>query len=311
MFQYDKTMKDLPVVSRSLYRFDNRFFTEAKRYGHINLLQIGDIMCEGSSLVAEHDQPCFEITYTVSGEGKIYINGNRLQVGRGNIVVSLKGDRHSIVSDSNDPLRYFFLAFEMSVSHPLFGKFKTLQYKIRDPAARLRRDNFSIEDIFIRCLGEFANPNEFSDVIIESCLNQILCYVFQTYNLINYSYHPVYENQESLVYKMVNYVDENILKIQAVDDVFRHFGYSASYMSHIFTKYMHKTLKRYIVDCKLKRSLALMSNSDYTLTKIADALGYASIHSFSKAFKGKYKTAPSSWLSGDGNMKTGDFKHAR
>jgi AraC-like DNA-binding protein len=288
-------MNDLPVISHSVYQFDNRFLQKGKCYGSVCLYQFGDIQSQEDSVVAEHVQPCFEITYAVSGKGKSIVNGNEMFIAKKDICISLKDDTHSIVSDPQDPLRYFFLAFNLQVSHPLFQKFKVLQQNIKSNPVRIQNDRFNMQEIFIRCLSEFSSPNEFSDTIIGGGLNQIICYIFQNYNLKNYNYHPKYEKREVLIYKVISYIEENILNVNTVEDVYKHFNYSPSHLSHIFPRIMHKTIVQYINDCKMKRALILIETGDHNLTEIADILGFASIHSFSRAFKAKY-AAPPTWF---------------
>jgi AraC-like DNA-binding protein/mannose-6-phosphate isomerase-like protein (cupin superfamily) len=290
-------MDILPKVSHSIYQFDNRFFQEERLYGQIRLIQIGDIQCRENSILPEHIQPCFEITYIVSGKGVCAVNGKRIPVTKKDIVINIKDDAHSIVSDDKEPLRYFFLSIELLISHPLFKQFKMFQKTITGESARLQPDRFMLQDLFIRCFGEFSNPNEFSGIIIESCLNQIICYMFQIYNLKQYQYHPEYGKQKDIVYKVINFIEENILDINSVNDIFEHFHYSASHISHIFSKYMHQTLISYIGGCKLEKSRALMENSKCSITEIADMLGFSSVHSFGRAFKDRYAVSPRRWYS--------------
>jgi AraC-like DNA-binding protein/mannose-6-phosphate isomerase-like protein (cupin superfamily) len=288
-------MQELPIISKSIYKFDNRFFQEDKRYGSIRILQIGDIQCQEGSVVSEHVQPCFEITYVVSGKGKCIIDGEEISLREGKIIVILKNEKHGIISDDEKPLRYFFLSFELLISHPLFNQFKLLQQKIKKDSDRIQNDCFNMQDIFIRCLSEFVNPNEYSNIIIESCLNQIICYVFHIYNLQDYMYRPNFENHEVMVYKIINYIEENIMKIYTVDDIAGHFHYSVSHISHLFTKHLHKTPGYYIKDCKFKKALNFLEDPKCTPTEIAEILGYASIHSFSRAFKSRFKVSPTKW----------------
>jgi AraC-like DNA-binding protein len=275
-----------------VFHFNNSFFDEEKYFGSIRLLQIGDLQCQANSIIPEHVQCCFEITYAVSGRGMCVLNGKEIGLEKGEINIALKNDRHSIVSDPAMPLRYYFLAFDLLISHPLYNHLKLFQKKIINEQERNQKDRFHIEDVFVRCFAEFSNKNEFSDVLIESSINQIICYVFQNFYLQDYSYRPKYEKNEVFVYSIINYVEENILDIFSVEDVFRHFNYSASHISHIFSKYMNKTLFSFISDCKLERALKMISSGEHSITQVSEILGYSSIHSFSRAFKTKYKTSP-------------------
>jgi AraC-like DNA-binding protein len=265
---------------------------EEKVFGSIRLFQIGDLQCRNDCIIPEHEQCCFEITYAVSGKGTCILNGKEMELRKGIINVALKDDRHTIVTDPEEPLRFFFFSFDLLLSHPFYKEFKLFQQKFKDESGRNRMDSFNIADVFVRCLAEFSHHNEFSDMLIESSLNQIICYVFQSFRLQHYFYSPKFDSLEVFVYSIINYVEENIMGIESVDDVFKVFNYSASYISHVFSRFMNKSLARYILDCKLEKARALLEGGAHNITQVSEILGYSSIHSFSRAFKKRYKVSP-------------------
>lgn len=69
------------------------------------------MICRPTTVVAPHDQVCYEITYVISGKGTVTTNGIGMNVAKGDCVISFPGDIHMIASDSSDPLRYAFCGF--------------------------------------------------------------------------------------------------------------------------------------------------------------------------------------------------------
>ena len=280
----------------SRFHFNNVFRDKEKRFGDLKLYQIGELYCQNNSIVPEHRQDVFEITYVTDGKGACFTNGCKIDLKKGDIHVSLANDRHSIQSDSVEPLRYYFLAFELYLSHPFYNRLKQFEHDFASAKKRTCVDKFNLSEIFVRCLAEFANPNEFSELLVEGFLNQIIVYTFQDYNFEEYTYHPVINDKENLVYNLINYIEENLLSIKSMDDIFHNFNYSRSHLSHIFSAFMGVSLYSYLTECKLKKAAELLKSGQYTITQISELLGYSTIHSFSRSFKLKYGVSPNSFF---------------
>jgi AraC-like DNA-binding protein/uncharacterized cupin superfamily protein len=273
------------------------FFENQKNLGSIRLFQIGDLQfCGGEGCIPDHEQVCFEITLVVSGRGYCVVNGKETKLSPGDIHFTLKKDIHAIYSDSEDPLRYLFLGFDLALSHPLYNELRLFQAKYGDEMKRVHKDRRNIRDIFLRCIDEISIQNQYSDIIMEGILNQIICYMLQDFDIQDYTARPRMDHKELFVHKIISYVEENYLNINSVDDVSAEFRYSNSHISHIFSKHMNKTLNRYIKDFKLEKSLNMIEVKKQPITRIAETLGYSSIHSFSRAFKARYKTSPQMFI---------------
>lgn len=280
----------------SRFHFNNVFREQEKRFGDIKLFQIGELYCQNNSVVPEHRQDVFEITYVTEGKGTCFTNHCKINLKKGDIHVSLANDRHSIESDAVEPLRYYFLAFELYLPHPFYKRLKQFEHDFASVKKRTCVDKFNLSEIFVRCLAEFANPNEFSELLVEGFLNQIIAYIFQDYNFEEYAYRPVINDKETLVYNLINYIEENLLSIRSMDDIFKNFNYSRSHLSHIFSAFMGISLYSYLTDRKLRKAAELLKNGHHTVTQISDILGYSSIHAFSRSFKLKYGVPPNSYI---------------
>ena len=67
---------------------------------------------------------------------------------------------------------------------------------------------------------------------------------------------------------------------------------SISSFHHIFAKIMHTTPLQYLKNIKLRNSTFLLTESDYTVTEIAELLGFSSPAYFSNTFKQTYGVSP-------------------
>tara|TARA_R110002033_G_C3875473_1_gene237565 strand:- start:1737 stop:2168 length:432 start_codon:yes stop_codon:yes gene_type:complete len=94
-------------------------------------------------------------------------------------------------------------------------------------------------------------------------------------------------NSDDRITKMLTYINENIdktelLKVENLADVFM---MSPTYVSEFFKKQVRMSLREYIIKAKLKLVEIRLLNSDFTLTQIADELGFTDVSHLSKTFK--------------------------
>ena len=87
--------------------------------------------------------------------------------------------------------------------------------------------------------------------------------------------------------RMLAYINKHIsnpryLKVEHLADV---FSMSPTYVSEYFKKQINMPLREYIIKAKIKLVEIRLLNSDYTLTEIADELGFTDVSHLSKTFK--------------------------
>jgi len=95
------------------------------------------------------------------------------------------------------------------------------------------------------------------------------------------------KNTDDRITKMLTYINENIdspelLRIENLAEVFM---MSPTYVSEFFKKQTNLSLREYIIKGKLKLVEIRLLNSDFTLTQIADDLGFTDVSHLSKTFK--------------------------
>lgn len=101
--------------------------------------------------------------------------------------------------------------------------------------------------------------------------------------------------ENSLVSNIIEYIEVNIDRKLSISDIAKHVHLSQSYLSTIFKQNMDITIIDYISKLKLEKSKYLLRTSKYSITEIAEMLGYNSIHYFSRQFKLHFGISPSSY----------------
>jgi len=119
------------------FHFDNYLWENPKQYNVVSVYQIGDISCYSGYEVGSHIQPCYEITYILSGKGIAFTNGVPYSVSEGDIFLSLPNDEHNLIADETNPFRYLYLGFGFNQSvhqtidiNAIDRAFRTLEYPV-------------------------------------------------------------------------------------------------------------------------------------------------------------------------------------
>lgn len=94
-------------------------------------------------------------------------------------------------------------------------------------------------------------------------------------------------NNDERITKMLTYINEHIDKpdLVKIDNLAQTFAMSPTYVSEYFRKQVHIPLREYIIKAKLKLVEIRLLNSAFTVTEIADDLGFTDVSHLSKTFK--------------------------
>ena len=89
------------------------------------------------------------------------------------------------------------------------------------------------------------------------------------------------------------YLESNIFNNISLMDICRHYSISKSYVCRIFKNETGKSIIDYYIDLKIAKAKLMIRKGELNFTQISEKLGYASIHHFTRSFKGKTGMSPS------------------
>ncbi|WP_298516165.1 AraC family transcriptional regulator [uncultured Kordia sp.] len=147
-------------------------------------------------------------------------------------------------------------------------------------------DRTHINRLVAMILEESRNYNEASMYLIKSLMTSILEILIR--NIKKSSFYEISnDSNDDRIHKMLTYINEHIdqpekLKIEHLATV---FSMSSTYVSEYFRKQIHMPLREYIIKAKLKLVEIRLLNSDFTISEIADDLGFTDASHLSKTFK--------------------------
>ena len=288
-------MKNLDTTENKFLN-DFNFVSDPKIIGELILYQLGEIYCDENAVCKTHTHmDFFELTFIVSGKGKIYCNDTPIAVEKNDLFLSLPHEQHKIVSDEKEPLRYYFISLNF-LSSSMFKTEILYSPNILSLPANLRVHNSPTwVNSFIALLSCIQDTAKFSDLKLELLAKTFCINIWQTYQALpqkKYSSPKGFEEQ-NLFYKIIHYIDEHLMSIHNLTEIADALHYNYVYISRIFKLKSGKSIYQYYSERKLLLAERLLKEGEMSITKIAEHLNYSSIYVFSRSFKKFFGVSPS------------------
>lgn len=238
----------------------------------------------------------FELVLIKDGEGTQCINYNDVRYNKGSIFLLPPLKCHSFKIEKST--KFVFLKFTDSffknanrITIDRNEWFKEASYILSNynqlPGDIIKNDidRTHLASLIEMILQESRSYGESSINLVTSLMTSVLEILIR--NIKKSNYFEIPNNNDERITKMLTYINENIdktelLKVENLADVFM---MSSTYVSEYFKKQVHMSLREYIIKAKLKLVEIRLLNSDFTLTQIADELGFTDVSHLSKTFK--------------------------
>ncbi len=276
----------------SNYHLEHVYFANPLNYDDIYLLQIGRLYCKNTTVVDAHiHTDLFELTVVTDGAGTVTTNGTPTEVKNGDIYLSMPCDIHKIESDSENPLKYDFLAFRVK-NNEFKDELDRIAETYHSPNMRIFHDE-RVRRLIANAIAELTVPDMCSEQLLNSVFKQILIYLIRNFQKTpNKNYPDNATGAEILCYRLMNYIDTHIYTIGTLSKLSEITGYSYGYISALFKKNTSETLSDYYNKKRADAASLLLKENKLTVTEISEALGYSSLYAFSKAFKNQFGLSP-------------------
>lgn len=274
------------------FHFDNWFVDDPMHISPFTVYQVGEIDTYPGFEHANHKNNQNELTYIVKGSAEVTCGDITYACKAGDIIFNAKGDTHAIKNAESQSLRYYFLSFDIDDTSTPAEKIIS-DFFIKASSGKATADKSipnAFQDIFINLYDE----DELSKSLIVDSIRKILIYTLRSFmGKANRVYVPDARfGKKRIISQICSYIDSNVEDIATLKKLPEKFGYSYSYLSSFFSKSMGISLKNYFLISRHKYECDLLK-SGFSVTEIAERMGYSSIHAFSNAFSNREGVSPS------------------
>ncbi len=271
--------------------FNNYYGESPRDCGDYYLIQLSDSMCAKDSIVPEHNQLCFEITFAYSGNGYSYVNDEMHYISKNDCFISLPNETHKIKSDDIEPLHFICLAFSAKKNTDGAKLIKT----ITETCSEQRKFNVdAVRTILVNMIKEIRNEDQYSNKLLGYYIEQVL---IQCYRAIRSSKNKGKSEidiptKSLLAYDIMFYINDNVANIKKITDLEKVFYYKIPYLSRCFVELTGTSINNYYVSKKMELASNLLKDGK-TVTTVSEMLNYSSIHAFSRAYTKYFNKSPS------------------
>lgn len=289
-----------PLTWKTHYHFDYFPIEESPdRIDFMMLYQAGDLCTDSGFQIGQHVQYCHEISYIESGSGRFCVNGRWFDVNKGDIILCRKNDLHDGVADLCNPMRVFYLGFDIAkeqITKPPFCDIMALWNYGRGQVTASNHPE--VAPFFTGIFQELLNRENQSEHMIGAYAMQLLITIQRAfYGSGMPCYCPARDTDLNgkLVHQIIQYVDSCYTSLDNLEEISKELGYSYSHLAHVFKKRMGISIYDYYDRKRFDRILELLRQGQLSITEIAEAARYQSVHAFSKAFSKRYGISPSEY----------------
>ena len=220
------------------------------------------------------------IHYVVSGKG--IFNGNPVEAGNG-FLISPRLFEHYF-PDEADPWTYLWVISD----DPKMETFFRMHNPNKETGIFSFRNKYVVENIIARMKLETSRSFFSTAQLTEWFLN-----IYN--NCVCVPNERVTTSARMYFDFSVNYINSNLHLEGSVEELCKRLGVSQPYLYKIFMAECGRSPKQYILDRKLTYATQLLSDTDFSMSEIATAIGFSDSLSFSRFFSKKTGLSPTAY----------------
>lgn len=186
---------------------------------------------------------------------------------------------------------------DILIAYLILGKFR--DENGRYTSHRIVSDSLKKYDLdTAKMMQKYAELPMFSDAVLTSVislLNICICYIWSE-NLIQFTH-------SALPLQLENYVASNLSSQITVESLCKQFFIGKQALYSVFRNEFNDTIGNYILKKRIAASQQLLTNTEKSISEIAESVGFTDYNYFIRVFKKKTGITPLHYRKGIGDRK--------
>ena len=252
----------------------------------------------------------YELLYIQDGEVAITVEDTMYHGGAGDVFLFRPGRRHSLEILSRSGFRQPHIHFDLIYqddSPQVPVSFKNYPDMTEKERRMIRPDilgNFGVElpdklritDIhnfellLLDVIYEYENHMPFSDLNAQSTFLRLWSFILRQHMWQEHTAAPL---GDQLLLQIRSYLNTNTNCAITLDALAEQFNINKYYLVHLFRETFGLPPIQYHQRCRLEKAKNLILYSPFSMTQIADMLGFSCLSAFTRAFQNQYHVYPS------------------
>ena len=222
-----------------------------------------------------HTHACAELFFVTGGAGSLQLQEQLVAVSSGDLIVVNPGVPHTERSQAVDPMQYVVLGVDgLELTSGSSG------YVLLHGFAQQRQAAACLEIL----AQEAADPQSDSAALCQSLLRTLLILMLRRRQSMLFPVPP--EQKVSRECALVRrYIDNHFKENITLEQLAALAHINKYYLSHAFQREYGVSPIRYLTRRRIQESRFLLTDTDHTLSHIAQVLGFSSLSYFSQCFR--------------------------
>lgn len=286
LIQLDFTVSSLAlgtsVPAKSSYK------VSGKELLSLSVYNVGTQKCEPLYQWGPGVRDFYLIHYIISGKGTYVSGHNEYKLKAGDCFLSYPHMETTYYADSEDPWEYAWVGFTGT-----------------EAGLILDSTDFTRDEPYIRGVSHGKEIQELIGAIYKAKGNSFSSGIHMTgklYELLGFfvedaASEPVQMGAKLYVQSAMDYISENYSNPVSIEDIAAFVGISRSQLFRCFQRIAGISPKEYLTRYRIKKACQLLAQTSFSMTAIANSLGFENSLYFSKAFRKVQGVSPSEYRS--------------
>ena len=241
-----------------------------------------------------HYHDCHQIIYITAGSASIRVGNTDYTAKAGDLVIFSRFEQHAVTSRSEDYRRYVLhIAPQLPVGNEISQRLFTLLSN--RPAGfsnilHVQRDAEQVEEILRRITLEKEHQGLLSDAMQNLLMEALLICIHRHF--------PDYldaasEDCMEIVLQLQNRFETNFRKHYDLNELAEEYGFSISYLAHMFKKITGNSVMGYLLSCRIAVAKKYLAETPMGIGQIVELCGFSDGSNFSRTFRQQTGLTPS------------------
>lgn len=247
------------------------------------LFAVGHDVVTGSQYrwhgLERNDGPLLLFQYTISGQGKLQLNGEHISLTPTMaFLVEIPGDHCYYMPENTPPQEGWQFIFLLIRPHSIMP----LWNDIIEQLGRL--PNLPLNSAPIEALIELFSAARRGDIVDPYTASSYVYSFFMEFKRFADG-NPVQSTIPVAIAQAVKWIDQHYANMISLEQLAEQVGLSKYYFLRSFTKYIGMTPNDYVNRKRIESSLQLLLSTDYPLEQIAQQVGYSNASYYIRVFR--------------------------
>lgn len=225
-----------------------------------------------------------EMHYVMQGSAVFHIDQEEYPVRQGDLIIANRNALHAGYSTAV-PYDAYLLIFDPSALSRELGEKRFVS---------LIRGDTHIRDLFLRIFAEWEAQGEGHRSLCRALVTELLVYLSRNYSVEAMPTKDLVKRRRDLerLRPALDYVEKNYSEHISVAQLAKLLCLSPDRLGHLFREGVGQPPLQYINEIRLRKAMNLLKTEEYTVTEVAQAVGFFDYNHFGRLFRRRYGCTP-------------------